>query len=81
MLTGIENALESADVAPTPAQQNFVGDALGKLETLKREWAAAKAGPLAKLNAALAQAGQKPVAVTLAELREVEEPDAGQDLP
>ena len=36
MLTGIERALESADAAPTPAQQQFVDDALTKLDAVKR---------------------------------------------
>jgi hypothetical protein len=81
MLTNVENALESADVAPTQVQQSFVADALVKLETVKHGWAAAKSGPLAELNAALARKGQEPVVVTPAELREVEEPDTGQDLP
>ena len=81
MLTDVENALEAADVAPTPAQQNFVADALSKLDKVRRDWAATKSGPLAKLNTALAGAGQKPVIVTAAELGEAEAPDAGQDLP
>jgi hypothetical protein len=81
MLAGIENALEAADAAPTPAQRNFMADALSKLETVQRGWAAMKSGPLAKLNVSLAHAGQKPVAITPDRLREVEEPDTGQDLP
>lgn len=80
-LTGIEGALEAADAAPTQAQQSVVVDALSKLEKVNRNWAETKAGPLAKLNAALARAGQKPVAITPQDLREVEEPDTGQELP
>jgi photosystem II stability/assembly factor-like uncharacterized protein len=81
MLTEMESALEAADAAPTAAQQSFVDDALSKLAPLQRDWAAAKSGALAKLNAALSQAGQAPIIVTPAELNEVEEPDSGQDLP
>ncbi len=81
MLTGIENALESADAAPTPGQKNFMAAALSKLDTAKRDWAVATSGLLAKLNETLARAGQKPIVVTPADLREVEEPDTGQDLP
>jgi len=81
MLTSIETALESADVGPTTAQQTFVADALTKLKTARNDWAAEKSGPLARLNAALMRSGHKPVAVTAAELREVDEPDTGQDLP
>ncbi|HEY3778753.1 MAG TPA: hypothetical protein VGL35_11910 [Rhizomicrobium sp.] len=80
-LARIENALESADVAPTAAQQTFVTDALTKLGAAKRNWAALKSGPLATLNTALVRAGQKPVTVTPADLRAAEAPDPGQDLP
>lgn len=81
MLTGIERALESADAAPTGAQQEFVIDALTKLEAAKRDWDAAKAGPLAEMNAALVRMGEAPVVVSAADKRKVEEPDPGQDLP
>src|SRR5205085_6129793 len=52
MLAGVERALESADVAPTPAQQQFVDDAIAKLGQVRNEWAQAKSGSLANLNAA-----------------------------
>ncbi|HTQ12700.1 MAG TPA: hypothetical protein VMH86_02400 [Rhizomicrobium sp.] len=80
-LTNIETALESADVAPTPVQQQWVLDALAKLDQAKSDWAAAKAGPLAELNTALARAGEKPIAVSAADLRKVDSPDPGEDLP
>jgi photosystem II stability/assembly factor-like uncharacterized protein len=80
-LTGIENALEEADVAPTSAQTDFVADSLAKLDTAQRDWTAKTSGPLARLNDTLTRAGQKPIVVTPADLREVDEPDSGQDLP
>jgi len=76
-----ESALESADVAPTQSQQMAADQALKALNTANADWAAAKAGPLAQLNAALARAGQKPIEISAAALRDVEEPDAGEDLP
>lgn len=81
MLTGIERALESADAAPTAVQQRFVDEALAKLDAAKSAWAAAKAGPLAELNAALARAGEKPVRIEDAEKLGADEADSGQDLP
>ncbi len=80
-LGGIEDALESADAAPTAAQRQTVDAALAKLDQAKSDWVAAKAGALAELNAALARAGESPIAVTAADLRSVEAPDPGQDLP
>jgi photosystem II stability/assembly factor-like uncharacterized protein len=80
-LASVESALESADVAPTQAQQTFVNDALAKLDRVKSDWAALKSGSLAKLNAALVRSGQKPIAVTPADLRAADAPDSGQDLP
>ncbi len=76
-----ESALESADVAPTQSQQMAADEALKALNTANADWAAAKAGPLAQLNAALARAGQKPIEISAAALRDVEEPDDGEDLP
>jgi uncharacterized protein YoxC len=81
MLSGVERALESADAAPTPAQQQFVKDAITKLETLKREWEQVKSGSLASLNAALARAGQKSVLIPDKDKLAAEEPDEGEDLP
>ncbi|MGH6889787.1 MAG: WD40/YVTN/BNR-like repeat-containing protein [Rhizomicrobium sp.] len=80
-LASIEDALESADVAPTAAQQSFVADTTAKLDTLKRNWAGLKSGALARLNAALVRTGEKPVAITPADLHAADAPDAGQDLP
>jgi hypothetical protein len=81
MLSGVERALESADAAPTPAQQQFVNNAMTKLEMVKREWEQAKSGSLASLNAALSRAGQKPVFIPDKDELAAEEPDEGEDLP
>jgi photosystem II stability/assembly factor-like uncharacterized protein len=81
MLAGIERALESADVAPTPAQQLFVDDALAKLGEVEREWTEAKSGSLANLNAALARAGEKSVVIPDKDKLASEEPEEGEDLP
>jgi hypothetical protein len=80
-LAGIERALESADVAPTPAQQQFVDDTLAKLAKAQREWQQAKSGSLANLNAALARAGAKPLAIPDKDKLRAEPPEEGQDLP
>jgi photosystem II stability/assembly factor-like uncharacterized protein len=81
MLSGVERALESADTAPTPAQQQFVNDAMVILETVKREWDQAKSGSLASLNAALSRAGQKPVLIPDKDKLATEAPGEGEDLP
>lgn len=81
MLTGVENALESTDAAPVPAQQAFVAEALKKLDAAEHNWAEEKAGPLAALNAALAHAHEKPVTIPPADQLDLEAPDSGQDLP
>jgi hypothetical protein len=76
-----QRALESADAAPTPAQEQFVDDALVKLSMLKREWEQAKLGSLASLNAALARAGENPVVIPDKDKLTAQEPDEGEDLP
>ena len=81
MLSGVEGALESADAAPTAAQQRFVDDALAKLDAVKRDWALAKSGSLANLNAALSRAGEKPVVIPDRDKLTAEEPEEGTDLP
>jgi len=80
-LARAEGALESADAAPTEEQERGATDALAQLDMAKKDWATAKAGPLAELNAALTRAGQKPVEISAAALRDVDEPDDGEDLP
>ena len=76
-----EGALEDADAAPTDSQLSAISDTIATLDSAKNDWEASKRGPLAELNAALARAGQKPVEISAAALRDVEEPDAGEDLP
>lgn len=80
-LTNVEAALESADAPPTSVQRQFVSETLARLAQVEGDWDATKAGPLAELNAALAKDGEKPVAVSADDLRRVESPDAGEDLP
>jgi photosystem II stability/assembly factor-like uncharacterized protein len=80
-LAQAESALESADAAPTATQLSAVYDTLAALETAKKDWEATKTGPLADLNTALTRAGQKPIEISAADLRDVEEPDDGMDLP
>ncbi len=81
MLSGVERALESADAAPTPAQKQFVDDALSKLAVLRQEWVQAKSGSLASLNAALARTGENPVVIPDKDKLAEQEPDEGVDLP
>ncbi len=76
-----EGALESADVRPTETQEHAVANTLAMLDTAKQNWDTLKSGPLADLNAALAHAGQKPIEISAADLRDVEESDDGDDLP
>jgi photosystem II stability/assembly factor-like uncharacterized protein len=80
-LTGIEVALESADVAPTDAQRAVVADALSKLGAVEAKWTALKSGPLAALNAALVRAHRKPVALPPANAASAEPEDDGDDIP
>ncbi|MDE3116040.1 MAG: hypothetical protein KGL26_10605, partial [Pseudomonadota bacterium] len=80
-LGGTETALESADVAPTDAQNAAVARALSVLDKADADWTAAKGGALAALNAALEKAHEKPVAIPPPDKLEVEAPDSGQDLP
>jgi hypothetical protein len=80
-LARAESALESADVAPTNTQEQAVSDTIASLVTAKKAWEALKSGPLADLNAALTRTGQKPIEISAAALRDVEEPDDGEDLP
>jgi hypothetical protein len=80
-LAGIERALEAADAAPTPAQQQFVDDTLAKLAAVQREWQQAKSGSLATVNAALARAGERPLVIPDKDKLRAEEPEEGQDLP
>jgi hypothetical protein len=75
------SALESADVAPTSAQRQFVNDALKKLDVVKREWDHEKSGSLANLNAALAADGEAPIVIPAKERLTAQEPDEGEDLP
>jgi hypothetical protein len=80
-LARAEGELESADATPTVVQEQLASDAIVSLAGVKKDWAAAKSGPLADLNASLARAGQKPVEISATDLREVDEPDDGEDLP
>ncbi|MBU6297644.1 MAG: hypothetical protein KGJ79_04410 [Alphaproteobacteria bacterium] len=80
-LARVEASLESADVAPTPEQQDTVSRALADFDHAKHDWDAAKTGPLAALNAALTRAGEKPVLVSDADKLSIEAPEDGQDLP
>jgi hypothetical protein len=80
-LARAESALESADAAPSDSLLNVFADTIATLDSLKTAWDATKAGPLADLNAALVRAGQKPIEISAAALRDVEEPDDGMDLP
>ena len=78
-LTAVENALESADVAPTQVQNATVARAMAELDAAHKAWAARQAGPLKQLNALLVASGRKPVAIPASV--KVEAPDPGQDLP
>ena len=81
VLLNTEIALESADVAPTPVQEQVASDALRNIDQAKRDWQAVKSGPLAELNSALVKAGEKPIAVSDADLHHVDAPDDDEDLP
>ena len=80
-LSHVETALESADVAPSAAQNAVVARALAVLDKADADWTAAKSGALAALNAALEKAHEKPITIPPPDKLDVEAPDPGQDLP
>jgi len=79
-LTALEDALESVDAAPTAAQQQACDRAMAALAAAQQAWLTLKNDALAKLNAALAAKGQKPINLSLDNAR-AGPPDDGQDLP
>jgi hypothetical protein len=81
VLTGIETDLESVDSAPTTGQRALVADTAAKLAQLSRNWAAAKAGPLAQLNAGLLRESRKKVTIPATAALDIEPPEEGEDLP
>ncbi|MBU6472154.1 MAG: hypothetical protein KGQ94_05810, partial [Alphaproteobacteria bacterium] len=80
-LASLETALESADVAPTAAQDADMARALAVLDKADADWTNAKAGALAVLNAALEKAQERPITIPPPDKLDVEAPDPGQDLP
>ena len=80
-LASLETALESADVAPTAAQDADMARALAVLDKADADWTNAKAGALAVLNAALEKAHERPITIPPPDKLDVEAPDPGQDLP
>jgi hypothetical protein len=81
ILTAVETDLESVDSAPTAAQRALVTDTAAKLAQLERSWAAAKAGPLAQLNAGLLHKSHKQVTIPPAAALDVQPPEEGEDSP
>ncbi|MGH8212447.1 MAG: WD40/YVTN/BNR-like repeat-containing protein, partial [Rhodanobacteraceae bacterium] len=80
-LAALESDAESADTAPTVAQQQVLAGASDHLETAWRQWRTLQSGELAKLNADLKSAGMKLVNVPPKDKLDAGEPDPGQDLP
>lgn len=80
-LTGIEGDLESADAAPTPAENAVVADALGKLANVEQTWNRLKGAPLAALNAALARAHKKPIVVAVPASLNVAPEEENEEIP
>src|SRR5260370_41489447 len=62
-LTSQLNALENGDMAPTPSMLAAYAGACTDLKTVVTNWLAANGAALTAFNAALTQAGLKPVAV------------------
>jgi len=80
-LVALEADAESADAAPTPAQQQVLASAAQRLQQADQRWQSVQSGGLAKLNADLKTAGMKPVAVPPPDKLDAGEPDPGKDLP
>jgi hypothetical protein len=80
-LSALESDAESADTAPTPAQQQVLSSASGRLTAAWQQWQALEAGELSRLNADLKAAGMQQVGVPPPDESGAGEPDAGEDLP
>ncbi|HEX6614535.1 MAG TPA: hypothetical protein VF022_11780, partial [Rhodanobacteraceae bacterium] len=76
-LAALEGDAESADTAPTAAQQQVLAGANARLKTAQLRWQALQSGELAKLNADLGAAGIHPVAVPASDELDAGEPDRG----
>ncbi len=81
ILTGLEGDLEGADLAPTEPQRLAAGVASARIGELWSRWKALRDGALPPLNADLAKAGLKPVAIPPESKLEIVLPDGGEDLP
>jgi hypothetical protein len=80
-LAALESDAESADTAPTPAQQRVLASAKARLQTAQQQWQALQSDELSKLNADLKAAGMQPVSVPSPDKLDAGEPDQGKDLP
>ncbi|HEY3519783.1 MAG TPA: hypothetical protein VGK80_01940, partial [Rhodanobacteraceae bacterium] len=80
-LAALESDAESADTAPTPAQQQVLASASDRLEAAWRQWRTLQSGELAKLNADLKSVGMKRVNIPPKDKLDAGEPDPGKDLP
>jgi hypothetical protein len=80
-LAALESDAESADTAPSAAQQQVLASASARLQTAQSHWQALQSDELAKLNADLKAAGIEPVIAPSPDKLEAGEPDEGKDLP
>jgi photosystem II stability/assembly factor-like uncharacterized protein len=80
-LAALESDAESADTAPTAAQEAVLSSAGGRLTTAWQQWQTFQQGELAKLNADLKTAGMELVNVPPPDRLDAREPDEGKDLP
>jgi hypothetical protein len=81
VLAGIETALEDSDAAPTAAMQTLFVETKGKLARDLAVWDGLRSRDLAALNARLAKAGVKRIAIPPPAELHVRAPEGGQDLP
>ncbi len=81
VLAGLETDAESADVAPTTAQRNVLGDYSTRLGHGIAVWRTLRTIRLDTLNAQLQGSGLGPVALPSADQLRADAPDGGKDLP
>ena len=81
ILAAIENDLEAADLAPTRPQRDAVAATARRVAALWTAWSAARDNDLPPLNAALARAHLKPIAIPAEDQLTISLPDGGEDLP
>ncbi len=81
ILASIESDLEAADLAPTQPQRDAAAATSRRIAALWSAWSATRDRDLSALNASLARARLKPIAIPPANELTISLPDGGEDLP